>query len=230
MTRLDRRQNRRTFLRAAGATTAVAVAGCLGFGRNRPPGVRLDPPENYERLRGADLAYPIYGDPLPEATLPDVSAGGTLSTRAFVGERHVLLTFIYTRCSGVCIGLTANLVQVQAAAAEAGRADEVALLATTFDPEHDTASVLRGYGEERGADYDAGNWHFLRPETPERAEAVVQDTFGDPFEENRGEGMAFLHRGLLLLANDEGYVERAYSGDPPNPATVVADFERLAGG
>lgn len=225
----DTHTKRRTFLRAAGVSTVAAVAGCLGFGQRRPEGVRLAPPENYERLREAELSHPIYGDPLPEATLPDALSGGQLSTRAFVGERHVLMAFIYTRCSGICIGLTADLVHVQAAAADDGLSNEVALVATTFDPSHDTPDVLREYGEERGVDYDAGNWHFLRPETPERAKTVVEDTFGDPFARNDGQGMAFLHRGLLLLANDGGYVERAYSGDPPNPATVVADFERLVG-
>jgi protein SCO1/2 len=189
----------------------------------------LDPPENYDALEEADLPYPIHGDELPEVTVPAPLDGRAVSTREFVGERHVLVTFVYTRCGSICPALTANLVQVQADAAERGYGDEVALLPVTFDPEYDTAERLRAFGRERGADVAADNWHFLRPESEARVEDVVVEAFGHPFQENPGEGMPFLHNPLLVLANDDGYVERAYSGQVPNPQTVIEDVRTLVG-
>lgn len=217
---------RRTFLGAVGATAGVALAGCMGIAADDDP-MRLPPPENYDALVEADLAYPIYGEDLPEATITDALTGDPVSTRGFVGERHVLMTFVYTRCGTICPALTANLVQAQAAAAKGGYADRVAFLAVTFDPEHDTSSVLRRYGEDRGADYDAGNWYFLRPETPADAKTVVQGTFGDAY--HPAESMPYVHNSLVLLANRDGYVERAYANEPPNPRTVVDDLERVVG-
>ena len=219
--------SRRSLLAAAGAAVVGSVAGCTALGRERPEGVTLPPPENYDRLKEVDLPYPTYGDDLPEATVPGVLRGGEVSTREFVGERHLLLTFVYTRCTGICLGLGANLVQVQARAAEEGFSDEIALAATTFDPAHDTPERLRAWGKERGLDFAAGNVHLLRPGSPERARAVVEGTFGEAFEHRPEADMPFLHTGLILLANDRGVVERAYSGDPPNPKTVVDDVTAL---
>lgn len=219
---------RRRFLAATGTATTLALAGCTRLGAGRPANVHLAPPENYERLKDADLPHPIYGEALPDATVPSPTLGRDLRVREFVGERITLLTFIYTRCNGICPAEVANLVQVQAAAAELGATDDVALMAMTFDPEYDTPEHLREFGATLGAKYDLGNWFYLRPESPARAKELVEERYGDPFDRNdTGEEMVFLHRGLLLLVNDAGYVERAYAGEPPQPADVVADFEAL---
>lgn len=222
---------RRAVLSAGVAVGAAGVAGCLGSGGDSgPDDVVLEPPENYDELRDAELPYPVYGEALPEASVPGVLHDRTVSTREFVGERHLLLTFVYTRCSGICLGLGANLVQVQARAAADGYADEVALSAVSFDPEHDTPERLREWGAERGVDYEMGNAYLLRPESPERARTVVEDTFGEAYKHEAGADMPFLHSGLLVLANDQGVVERAYAGDPPSPSTVVDDVETLVEG
>jgi len=231
MTPTDATTNRRTVLKGLGAAATVGLAGCLSSGEDRPDDVVLAPPENYDALRDADLPYPIYGELVPEAAVPDVVSGQEISTRQFVDERALLLTFVYTRCEGICLSLGSNLVHAQAAAAEAGVSEEVALVAISFDPAHDTPERLRTWGRERGLDYDIGNAHILRPESPERARTVVEERFGEAYERNdQGEGMPFLHTGLILLVNEGDVVERAYAGEPPQPATVVDDLETLLGG
>jgi protein SCO1/2 len=247
--------DRRTFVRGLTAACTLAVAGCTSRGTGGgdptsaadptdtttgttatttaagPDTVDLPPPENYERLRQADVSYPIYGEELPEATVQEPLLGEPMSTRAFVGERLTLLTFIYTRCGSICPALTANLVQVQADAAERGYSDQVALFPMTFDPEHDTPERLREFGEARGADVDAENWHFLEPATEQRVQEVVVDTFGHPFQESpKEEGMPFLHNPTLILANERGYIERTYANTVPDPSTVVADVRTLVEG
>lgn len=219
---------RRQLLATTGTAAAISLAGCTQLGFGKPSHMRLDPPENYEQLKGADLPHPIYGEELPNATVYSPTLGREMDVREFVGERATLLTFIYTRCAGICPAEVTNLVHVQAKAAEMGHTADVALLAMTFDPEYDTDERLIEFGADLGAKYDQDNWFYLRPETPERAKELVEDRYGDPFRKNPDdEGMAFLHRGLLLLVNEDGYVERAYAGKPPQPAEVVADFEAL---
>jgi protein SCO1/2 len=219
--------DRRRFLSALAASASVAATGCLGGDDDTV----LPPPENYETLSEADLPRPIHGERLPEATVEAPLRDREVSTRDFVGDRHVLMTFVYTRCTDVCLSLTANLVQAQVDAVEEGYADEVALLPTTFDPGYDTADVLREYGEERGADLDAENWYFLRPEGAERAREVVDDTFGVVYERNPPDAaMEFTHTSMILLANRDGYVERAYTGTPPNPADLVEDVRTVVDG
>jgi len=57
---------------------------------------------------------------------------------------------------------------VQRRVADAGLTDETLFLPITFDPERDDEAALRDNAESIGADLESGNWHYLRPESPER--------------------------------------------------------------
>ncbi len=237
--------DRREFMRLTGAGTVAATTGCLGVLGGGNENTYLPPPENYETLRDAELPYPVYGDRLTEATVEAPLRDREVSTREFVGDRHVLLTFVFTRCTGVCPGLTANLVQVQADAAENGYSDDVALLAVTFDPAYDKGEVLREYADDMGIDRDAGNFYLLRPDGEERSREVVEEAFGHGYEktelysetgelEHGSEGddgpqQPFAHQPLFLLANSDGYVERSYGNSAPTPNTVIEDVQGLPG-
>ena len=226
--------DRRTILKSAGAAVlGTSLAGCTEvFGMTGEDGVVLNPPENHDRRSDASLPYPIHGEELPNATVPAPLQDREVRTTEFVGDRHAMLTFVFTRCSTACPALTSSLVRVQAESIESGFADEFAFMPVTFDPEYDTADVLKTYGEDRGVDRDAGNWWFLRPEGPDRAEEVVTDTFGVnyqfvPEDEREMDNMAWIHSNLILLVNADGYVERAYDRQPPNPADVLEDVQTL---
>lgn len=242
-------------LQLAGATALGAtLAGCTGRGdrsNEGASGLVLEPPENHERAAEADVPHPIYGDELPEATVPAPLHDRSVTTTEFVGDRHTMLTFIFTSCTTVCPGLTSTLRRVQADSIDRGYADDIAFQTITFDPEYDTGEVLEEYGEKLGVDFDVGNWYFLRPETPADARSVVEDAFGvtferaddsDPTEEEDDGGMNesddgmdgdhddmdgdhrhFVHSSLILLVNKDGLVERAYTGGPPAPQTVLSD-------
>ncbi|WP_247728767.1 SCO family protein [Halovivax limisalsi] len=238
--------DRRRFLAVAGSTAVLgSTAGCLErfeSGDDRDDLV-LSPPENHDRLADADLDIPIYGEALPEATVPAALSDRSVTTTEFVGERITMLTFIYTSCTTVCPGLTSSLRRVQADATQRGYADEIAFQTVTFDPEYDTPDVLRSYGQNLGVDFDVGNWYFLRPPTPEAARDVVTETFGVAFErgeadesttggEQHDEGHSdgeshdgherrFAHTSLILLVNRAGFVERAYTGGPPRPDRLL---------
>jgi len=230
----ERKTDRRTLLCGLGAAAGLSLAGCLdavpiGGGSSN---VVLDPPADERAGDDVDLPYATRGERLPEATVPAPLAGREVTTTEFVGERHTLLTFVFARCTMTCPMLTASLSAVQSASIDGGFADEFAFMPTTFDPEYDTPEVLEEYGRKRGVDFEAGNWWFLRPETEARAEEVVTDTFGVhyqfvPEEEREMENMAYIHSNLVLLVNADGYVERAYGGEPPNSGDVVDDARRL---
>ncbi|WP_049925044.1 SCO family protein [Halopiger goleimassiliensis] len=243
--------DRRTVLRAAGTVAlGASLAGCLQRSTSdAPEGVVLEPPENHDRIQESDIPHPIYGEAIPEVTVPAPLHDRTVSTAEFEGERHCMLTFIYTACPTVCPGLTAALQRVQADAHEEGYEDEMAFLPITFDPEYDTAEVLEEYGERMGVDFDAGNWYFLRPESHEDAKEVVEETFGVAFEHGESNGgmdeemeddemddemdddemddghddheRHITHTSLILLVNKDGLVERAWTGGSPGGNEIV---------
>jgi protein SCO1/2 len=223
---------RRAFLRSTGAVGAICgVAGCLGgLGESGAEGTVLGPPE--QDLSAA--SHPSYGDEMPAFTVPDPITGEDVSVAEFEGSRAVLWTSFYTSCpDGVCPALVLRLRRAQAAAAERGYGDETAFLALTFDPERDTAEVLREYAGQQGIDLEAGNWRFLRPESYEAGQELLDEKFGlaiekQPADQYGNMEYLFPHYGLILLANREGIVERAY---PRGPGTdveaLVSDFERV---
>ncbi|THE66183.1 SCO family protein [Salinadaptatus halalkaliphilus] len=209
------RRTRRRCLQTLGVAGAAGLAGCLDdFGASgsangdgtpeaerassEPDGPTvLDPP----RESRGDPSHPIHGDAFPSFSLPDPLTDETVSLEDHLGERAFLLTFFFTACpDGACPALLLRLRRAQEDAAENGYADDLNLLAMTFDPERDTPEVLEEYGHQQGADLEAGNWHFLRPASYEEGEQLISETFGMPFqrvedEEDLEEGASDQHDG-----------------------------------
>src|SRR6056297_3118791 len=194
--------DRRRYLQSiAAAGTTASVAGCLGvFNESGAEGTVLGPPE----LDLGEAAHPSYGDKMPEFTVPDPITGEDISTADFEGERTILWTSFYTNCpDGVCPALILRLRRAQEVAAQEGYSDDAAFLALTFDPERDTADVLRKYADQQGVDLDAGNWHFLRPESYEAGQELLDEHFGLVIEKKPAADLEnleyqFPHYGLIL--------------------------------
>ncbi|AEH39413.1 SCO family protein [Halopiger xanaduensis] len=225
--------NRRLYLRSIAASSVAATAGCLDTLSiaGDDGDMILEPPERDL----SEATHPSYGDEFPTASVPAPLTGETVSTDQYEGERAMLVTFFYTSCpDGVCPALILRLRRAQEVAAEEGYSDSAAFLAMTFDPERDTADVLRTYADQQGVDLEAGNWHFLRPERYEDAKSIVADQYGLPIEKRDAEKYddleyMFPHFAYIFLVNERGLVERAY----PDGATIatsklVDDFEAVA--
>jgi protein SCO1 len=170
--------DRRAYLGALCASGVTGLAGCLG---DLPvvdddSETALDPPE---QSRG-EPNHPIHGETFPTFSLPDPHEETNISLADFEDERAYLLTFIFTTCPDECPTLVRLLSLVQEDAAEQGYSDDIALLAMTFDPERDDADSLLEYGQQHGADVDADNWHFLRPETNDEAMTLLNEEIGAP--------------------------------------------------
>ncbi|MUW14184.1 SCO family protein [Halorubrum sp. CBA1125] len=229
---MDRREYLRSIAATGAAVGTVATAGCTGaLGLGGAEGTVLGPPERDL----SEASHPSYGDEMPHFTVPDPIADEDVSISQFEGERAVLWTSFYTNCpDGVCPALILRLRRAQAAAAEGGYGDEAEFLALTFDPERDTADVLREYAGQQGVDLDASNWHFLRPESYERGQELLDEKFGLVIEKTPADDYdnleyQFPHYGLILLANKQGIVERAYPRGPQTDIErLVTDVERVA--
>ncbi|SEH57486.1 protein SCO1/2 [Halopenitus malekzadehii] len=226
--------DRRHYIRSLAGAGVVGTAGCLGsvpgFGNENTV---LGPPE--QDL--SEASHPSYGDELPAVTLPDPIAGEEISTERIFDERDraVLLTFFYTHCpDGICAALIRYLRRAQIVASEQGAADEAAFLPITFDPERDTAAVLREYADRMNVNLDAGNWHFLRPESFEASQSLIREQFGlatkKVYDHDYQESLeyTFTHLGYIFLVNKQGIIERVYPGGKAiSIERVEEDFTRV---
>lgn len=213
---------RRAFLALAGAATGTAMTGCLSVFADSQENVVL-PPQEDQRGESDHLAYPAYGQPFPEFALPNPLTDETVES--VVSDRVTLMTAIYATCPAECLIVGNRLAGVQSELEERGRSDDVRFVSVTFDPENDTAEVLRDHGENVGVDFDVGNWKFMRPDSVEEAEQVVTDELGIGFEREGGE---FVHYVVTFLVNPDGYVERAYVGELLDIDRLVEDVETVA--
>ena len=224
--------DRRTYLTAAVGST-VASAGCLTsvLGDSTEGGETiLDPPED-QQFDSEDIPYPAYGQEFPDVSVPDPLAGETVATGDI--EETLVVTAFFASCPVECVRLIGQLAGVQHGTVEKGLTDDVTFLAITFDPPRDDAERLREYGEQMNVDMDAGNWRFLRPESTDRAKAVVDETLGITFDRigagqsERLPGYDFRHLSLTFLRNPSGVVERAYRTDRPDHERVLSDVETV---
>lgn len=214
-----------TTLAATGTATLGALAGCLGGALDPNPNVTLDQPEEYP-----DNGYPYrsWNDRLPDVTVPAPTEDRSVSIREI--DTPVLMTFFFSHCKTVCPVLVGALQNVQMDSIDNEYADSVTFLPMTFDPARDDAERLKTYTEEMNIATDPDNWHFLRPESEQRAKAVIQEKFGVMFEKQPNEnddGYMFAHYPLIVLANADGYVERAYRGKSPNPEPIIEDLKEV---
>ncbi|MEJ8834846.1 SCO family protein [Ramlibacter sp. AN1133] len=94
---------------------------------------------------------------LPDTVLTDQHGRTARFKSDTVGDRLVLVTFIYTTCTTVCPPLSALFADLQQRLGDrVGR--EVALVSVTVDPVRDTPLRLKAYA----AQYQAGpGWSFL---------------------------------------------------------------------
>jgi protein SCO1/2 len=227
--------NRRQYL-ATTATGVVAVSGCVdqadsntesnGENEDTDVGPFLDAPD--PQIDPANVDFPVYGEELPDVTMTEVLRGQEMSTAGF--DKISMFTFIYGFCQSVCPRLTSTLQNIQTEAIESDFGDEMAFVETTFDPERDTPEHLEQHAETYNVNLDANNWYMMRPESPERAKEVVQDTFGVTFVKTHPENMdmyMFDHTGLIILANKHGVVERSYLNTRPVWQDIFDEVETL---
>jgi len=226
--------DRRTLLRAVAAGGVGATAGCLGVlggGGDGTASVVLPEPDldvTIEQHRGH--RYPVWGERLPDVSLPAALSGESVALRAVDGP--ALLTYHFTNCRDACPLLVAALVSVEAHAVENGYADGVTFAPITFDPARDDDRTLRAYAERMNVRRPE-RWHWLRPESEARAREVVDEDLGISYrrrEREEADGYLFVHPGVVTLVNGDGYVERAYTGgarSPPPVETMIDDLATL---
>jgi protein SCO1/2 len=160
--------------------------------------------------------------PAPRTVLVD-SSGKPFDLTSLKGK-VVLVSFVYTTCTGVCPGTTQAMVRIKQALKEAGLwGNSVEFVAITLDPKHDTADVLRQYARLFRADDLA--WHFLAG-PPEKVRAVIAD-WG--MWVKAGPTGVLDHPSRIFLLDPRGHQREIYSLEFLTPQVVVQDIRGLLG-
>ena len=158
--------------------------------------------------------------PAPRTALGD-SAGKPFELASLEGK-VVLVSFVYTTCTGVCPGTTQAMVRVRTALKEANLwGNSVAFVSITLDPARDTPEVLRQYARSFRAEDPA--WHFLTG-LPEEVRSVIA-----------GWGMwvktlpsgTLDHPSRIFLVDPRGHQREIYNLEFLTPQAVLQDVRGL---
>ncbi|PKL96820.1 MAG: SCO family protein [Gammaproteobacteria bacterium HGW-Gammaproteobacteria-8] len=148
---------------------AIAIVA-LGLGGFATLSVATDGFRAFTAEEARRLAARENPQPVPAVRLEN-ARGGELDL-AELGDRYVVLDFIYTGCYHACSTLGLSFARIQKALPEEVLGERVALLSITFDPENDDAERLREYGARFSADPDA--WYLARPHSREDLDRLLR--------------------------------------------------------
>lgn len=157
--------------------------------------------------------------------------GATTSLHEVMGDRLVLMGFIYTHCPDVngCPLASYVMKQVQARlAVDPELQDEVALISLSFDPELDTPTAMMKYSHHfRRDDFD---WRFLTTES-EQALAPILDGYGQfrakYYNPDGSYSGSMSHVLRVYLIDRDKNIRNIYSAGFLHPDTVINDIKTL---
>jgi protein SCO1/2 len=135
----------------------------------------------------------------------------------------VLVSFVFTTCSGSCPATTHRMSQVAQALARTGllKTDRVRLLSITLDPARDTPEALRKY--MKAYDADPASWTFL---TGSREHVEQVHAAWGMWAKPAANGQID-HPSRVFLVDSRGRVREIYNLDFFKPAWVLEDVQSL---
>ncbi|MBP7145982.1 MAG: SCO family protein [Acidobacteria bacterium] len=222
----------------AAAAGALLVLGLCACGAQPPlpsPAGEAAPPAGLEYAPPAPGTYEL--PPIAPAVDGDVLDASGTRHRLFdyMGDRHVLLSFVYLHCRDArgCPLATANFHLIrQDIEADPELAQNVRLVTLSFDPERDTPAALREHGLPDGGSATAGGgtWSVLTTESRAAIEPIL-DGFGQTvvreIDETGKQTGDFSHVLKVFLVDRQHRVRNIYSSSYLHPAIALNDVRTL---
>ena len=133
--------------------------------------------------------------------------------------KFVLYTFTYTNCPAPCYNLSTTIQEVQSRLSEVELGDiEVAFVTVSFDPDRDTAEVLKAYSTSINADTE--QWDFATTTNKALLKTIVGSGF-ETYYEDKGNGDCAFTLSFVLV-DGWGIVRAEYRYQ-----TAVPDTDRI---
>jgi protein SCO1/2 len=174
---------------------------------------------------------PKPGDQIPEFSL--VNQDGKAIRLSQYKGKALALTFVYTRCPqpDQCTLMSNNFAAIDKDLQQ--QPDVYAkthLLTVSFDPEYDTAKVMRSYGAShtgRYSDETFDHWEFLTG-TPEEVKRMAE-YFGLRYFKDSSTGEEqVIHSLRTAVIDPNGKLIKLYRGNEWKPIEVADDLRELA--
>jgi protein SCO1 len=167
--------------------------------------------------RPVDAGHPPIAIALPPFTLTNQDAKSV--TREDLRGKVTVVDFIFTKCPTICPELTRKM----SALAKQAKDDDIRFVSISVDPENDTPSVLRAYGERYGADFT--RWSFLTGDQKAMEETVLGG-FKVAYQKDAAGSIAHAER--FVLVDREATIRGYFDADDASQRRLLESARALA--
>ena len=162
-----------------------------------------------------------------------LSNGAEANLDEYIGDKAVLLSFIYTSCSDVngCPLTTFVMHSMNKTLKEnSAMNDDIRLITLSFDPERDTPDAMKSYGEDFKKD-GAVEWVFATTHSQKQLDPILDEygqfVFKTVEKEGDTEKVNFAHVLKSFLIDKQGYIRNIYSVSYLHPNIVLNDIKTI---
>jgi protein SCO1/2 len=164
---------------------------------------------------------PAPGEDVPDFLFTNQS-GKRISVKQYRGK-VLLVTFIYTRCPfpDFCPRVSGNFAEIYKQIGTNPALAGTHLLSISFDPEHDTAKVLRDYGFSTAHTHEAAlfsRWEFAAPSAPDLPK--IADFFALTVKPENG---LITHNLSTAVISPDGKIAKWYYGSEWQVSDLIKD-------
>lgn len=192
------------------------------------------PAPSYERLEftppePGTYRLPAMGLAADGAVLD--TEGNDATLHGLMGDKAVLLSFIYATCSDVngCPLATAVLHKIKnRLKKEPELAGQVRLLTLSFNPEHDTPAMMKQYGQ--GFQGQGVEWRFLTTRSERQLQPILdqyKQTIEKVYDDQGRFTGTFSHLLRVYLIDKDKQLRNIYSVSFLQPDTLINDIKTV---
>ncbi len=185
-------------------------------------------PLTFEAPEAGTYSQPVYG----EATDGKVinSTGVTQNLYDLMGDKVVLLSFIYATCNDVngCPLSTAVFHKIKRRLSKAGLKDDLRLITLSFNPKHDTPDVMADYA--KSLETKQTDWRFLTTQSQKELQPILagyNQSIQQEYDDNGLSTGTFSHTLRVYLIDTNKKIRKIYSVGFLHPDILINDVKTL---
>lgn len=198
------------------AALLALIAACGDESRQAAPAPAPQADHHHESLAAAE---PVSGQSLHQLTAPWTDQQGETVRLADFADQIVVLAMVYTHCDNACPRIIADMRSIRKAFPD--KAGNMAFVLASIDPERDTVTHLKQFGQQTGLSEQG--WRLLRaPDDTVRELAAVLGV-----QYRRISEIDFAHSNIITVLGTSGEIRHQQQGLGTAPDDTVAMIRKL---
>ncbi|ORU92181.1 MAG: hypothetical protein A6F70_01885 [Cycloclasticus sp. symbiont of Bathymodiolus heckerae] len=185
-------------------------------------------PLTFEAPKAGSYTLPIYGEASDGKVINSLGSHKTLDE--LMGDKVVLLSFIYVTCNDVngCPLSTSVFYKIKRRLAKAGLKDDLRLITLSFNPKHDTPDVMANYA--KSLETKQTDWRFLTTASQKELRPILEgynQTIQQEYSDDGESTGTFSHTLRVYLIDKHKKIRKIYSVRFLHPDILINDVKTL---